>query len=73
MDKYIGIVKRGERNSCNYGLIFEEQEDGTFICKQIGLTLNKLQIKNDLNLGYLKPYKDGQIFQNTSRIKCTDN
>lgn len=58
MEQYIGIVKRGERRSYNEGLIFEEQEDKTFICKETGLILNKLQIIHDLKFGYIKPYSE---------------
>lgn len=59
LEKYIGIKQRTKNClSSNVGLIFEEQEDGSFLCKKNNHKITKADILHDLQLGYLKPFKE---------------
>ena len=60
MKRYIG-TKAIPITWSNFGLIFKEQEDGTFICVNDGpssKTWTKEQIEMDLKAGHLKPYDE---------------
>ena len=54
--KYMGIKhsKMGEKGSSNLGLVFEDQGDGFFFCKENGRKVSRAGILHDLKLGYLK-------------------
>lgn len=65
MKTYIGVHPKGKGSNGNEGLIFVDQEDGTYICQslQVGLSHSSIghrftisQIEHDIRLGYLKEH-----------------
>ena len=58
--KYIGIKKKERGMYGNEGRIFTLECSGFYRCEQTGTDFSKEQMKHDLDLGYLKPYKDGK-------------
>lgn len=57
LKKYRGVKKSGDNGtpSENYGLIFEQQESGNYICKKLkGRVFAQWQMDHDQRLGYLQ-------------------
>jgi hypothetical protein len=67
MKTYIGTLNGEGKRAGNKGLIYIEQENGSYKCKQTGFTLTAQQINHDLNLGYLELHEDGKVFQHNNR------
>lgn len=56
---YIGIKPRSNTSRGNEGLIFEEKEDGTYLCVNCethSYPFTAKEIARDLKNGYIKPH-----------------
>jgi hypothetical protein len=51
---YIGIRKPSKDRKGNIGTTWEEQVNGSYICKETRKVLKQWQIENDFRLGYLE-------------------
>ena len=57
-NKYIGVLDINKQR--NIGDIWTLGEDGVYHCPNYEYTLEPWQVKHDVALGYLKPYRDGK-------------
>lgn len=60
MSKYIGIRPAGPGTLGNEGDIWYRNSNGVYVCDKKRQVLTMVQIKSDLDKGYLKILEDGK-------------